>query len=147
MMKIEGGQGKILFLKDNAVKIVKISAFAADKVKIIPFAQITGVDIKKPGSFYKGYIQFQTAGQNSPNNSNTSGGGIFDAVNDENSVVFVGDDNYKTALQMQKTIMNFNNSGSILSTADEIQKFKRLMDDGIITKEEFELKKKQLLKM
>lgn len=31
------------------------------------------------------------------------------------------------------------------STADEIRKFKALMDDGIITPEEFEAKKKQLL--
>lgn len=29
--------------------------------------------------------------------------------------------------------------------ADEIRKFKKLADDGIITKEEFEAKKKQLL--
>lgn len=29
--------------------------------------------------------------------------------------------------------------------ADEIRKFKALMDDGIITPEEFEAKKKQLL--
>lgn len=32
-----------------------------------------------------------------------------------------------------------------LSSADEILKFKKLMDEGVITKEEFEAKKKQLL--
>jgi len=32
-----------------------------------------------------------------------------------------------------------------LSVADEIMKFKKMMDDGIITKEEFEAKKKKLL--
>lgn len=32
-----------------------------------------------------------------------------------------------------------------LSAADEIRKFKELMDEGIITKEEFEIKKKELL--
>ena len=31
------------------------------------------------------------------------------------------------------------------STADEIRKFKELLDDGIITQEEFNVKKKQLL--
>ena len=32
-----------------------------------------------------------------------------------------------------------------LSAADEIRKFKGLMDEGIITKDEFEMKKKDLL--
>lgn len=34
-----------------------------------------------------------------------------------------------------------------LSNADEIRKFKELMDDGILTKEEFEMKKKELLNL
>jgi hypothetical protein len=33
-----------------------------------------------------------------------------------------------------------------MSTADEIMKFKKLLDDGIITKEEFEEQKRKLLK-
>ncbi len=32
------------------------------------------------------------------------------------------------------------------SSADEIMKFKQLLDDGIITQEEFERKKQELLK-
>ncbi|MFJ8459194.1 SHOCT domain-containing protein [Lysinibacillus xylanilyticus] len=32
-----------------------------------------------------------------------------------------------------------------ISAADEILKFKKLLDDGILTKEEFDAKKKQLL--
>ena len=35
----------------------------------------------------------------------------------------------------------------ITSSADEILKFKKLLDEGIITKEEFEIKKKQLLNL
>lgn len=38
-----------------------------------------------------------------------------------------------------------NNSGA--SAADEIRKFKGLLDDGIISQEEFEMKKKQLLEL
>ena len=34
---------------------------------------------------------------------------------------------------------------SAASSADEIKKYKELLDDGVITKEEFEMKKKQLL--
>nr|DAJ80365.1 MAG TPA: Short C-terminal domain [Caudoviricetes sp.] len=41
---------------------------------------------------------------------------------------------------------NSNNIGSIASNADEIRKYKQLYEDGIITQEEFERKKQELLK-
>jgi len=36
-------------------------------------------------------------------------------------------------------------AGPVVSAADEITKFKKLLDDGVISAEEFEQKKKQLL--
>lgn len=60
---------------------------------------------------------------------------------------------YKKAqkcLAMLENIINdnkiSNNTSNSISVADEIMKFKKLLDDGIITQEEFELKKKELLK-
>lgn len=46
-----------------------------------------------------------------------------------------------------KEKQNNSNNSSIesLSNADEIRKYKRLLDDGIITQEEFDTKKKELL--
>ena len=41
---------------------------------------------------------------------------------------------------------NAKNDIQIKSSADEIRKYKELLDDGIITQEEFEIKKQQLLK-
>ena len=38
-----------------------------------------------------------------------------------------------------------NSQDTSISSADEIRKFKQLLDDGIITQEEFNVKKKQLL--
>lgn len=40
-----------------------------------------------------------------------------------------------------------NNTKMNVSTADELRKYKELLDDGIITQEEFEAKKKQLLEL
>ena len=40
-----------------------------------------------------------------------------------------------------------NKSIASISVADEIFKFKKLLDDGVITQEEFDKKKKQLLDM
>ncbi|MGC3054072.1 SHOCT domain-containing protein, partial [Enterococcus faecalis] len=38
-----------------------------------------------------------------------------------------------------------NKDNTVLSSADEIRKFKGLLDVGIITKQEFEIKKRELL--
>ncbi len=48
--------------------------------------------------------------------------------------------------EMQKTSNTEISNNYKLSSADEIMKFKQLLDDGIITQEEFERKKKELLK-
>ena len=47
-------------------------------------------------------------------------------------------------MQKEKNAMNTNNSNTS-SNADEILKFKKLLDEGIITQEEFERKKQDLL--
>jgi hypothetical protein len=80
----------------------------------------------------------------------TISGGAFDAVADENSVVFTGDDKYRIALEIKSYIENYVPSDSRASTpsgsvAEEIAKFKILMDQGVVTREEFEAKKRQLL--
>ncbi|MFT9455680.1 MAG: SHOCT domain-containing protein [Liquorilactobacillus hordei] len=57
----------------------------------------------------------------------------------------------KTLAFLQKVVdeqseeMNIEKAENISSVADEIKKFKELADSGIITQEEFETKKKQLL--
>ena len=40
-----------------------------------------------------------------------------------------------------------NSTGTVFSSADELKKFKELLDSGIISQEEFEAKKKQLLNL
>ena len=40
---------------------------------------------------------------------------------------------------------NRNNSNTVVSSADELKKFKDLLDSGVISQEEFDAKKKQLL--
>lgn len=78
---------------------------------------------------------------------------------DLNKVLFCsGMFSYKNANEYAQEVFNtlykaFNdfkendevNDNNVISSADEILKFKKLLDDGIITQEEFEAKKKQLL--
>lgn len=49
---------------------------------------------------------------------------------------------------MQEYILNYSpQSESTLSGADELAKYKKLFDDGVLTQEEFDIKKKQILNL
>ena len=85
--------------------------------------------------------------------SSESKANVLDAINDENSIPF-----QPSELENAQAIYNYieerrhdlsaRRNGQVvqqLSSADEIKKYKELLDSGIITQEEFDAKKKQLL--
>lgn len=63
-------------------------------------------------------------------------------------VNLIPDKNEQQAPSMQKSSVSYAPpTFSTQSTADELRKYKELMDQGIITEEEFAAKKEQLLKL
>ena len=79
--------------------------------------------------------------------------GVIAAVNDENSILFQADQ-----LPLAREIVDYIENGrkqtklpqaapaiQQASAADELKKFKELLDMGVINQEEFDAKKKQLL--
>lgn len=114
--------------------------------KTIPFRSITAVQLKKPGAT-NGYIQFSILG----GNENRRGG--FEAAKDENTIMFTS--KYWKQMkelkifieQQQRQQLNPNSQNTDTSIADEISKFKELLDSDIITQEEFDIKKKELLSL
>ena len=110
--------------------------------KTIPIKSITAVQIKKP-RLTTGYIQFAYSG------ASESKGGIMDAVKDENTITFSSKKELAQAEELKALIESIQNESSQPTTsssdADEILKFKELLDAGVITEEEFEAKKKQIL--
>ncbi|WP_286926695.1 MULTISPECIES: DUF4429 domain-containing protein [Lysinibacillus] len=110
--------------------------------KSIPITSISAIQFKEPG-LTTGYIQFAYSG------SNETKGGTSAAIKDENSITFFKRE-LKKAKELIKLIEMKRHESSFpsitsQSAADEILKMKKLMDAGILTKEEFEAKKKQLL--
>lgn len=111
--------------------------------KEINLNAINGIQLKSGNLWANGYIQFIVPGYIE------SKGGVFDATKDENSVLFTRKDNDKAAAlkeriqELQKKSTSKNSM--TLSASDEILKFKSLLDQGIISEEEFKAKKKQLL--
>lgn len=153
-LKIIGAKNKVILVRDDKIKIVDNGGLFSSmkKEKLMSVYDVTGVEVKKP-DLYKGYIQIQVAGQASPNSSGLSSRrkSTFAALEDENAVLFDGEENYQVALAMQDHIRAMNakakapSGAPALSAADELLKFKKLLDEGVITQEEFEAQKKKLL--
>jgi len=73
----------------------------------------------------------------------------MDATHDENTVMFTARQN-KLVTEIKQYIENAMNAPAASaapasSTADEIRKLKALLDESILTQEEFEAQKKRLL--
>jgi len=140
--QLELYEDKIIIKRKGALSKMTQGFFKGDKT--IYINQITGIQVK-PGTLWtNGYIQITVPG------GIESKKGLLDAIQDENSVMFTGKNN-ELVNQIKSKIeelMSRQRTGSIinqLSPTDEIRKYKELLDDGVITQEEFEQKKKQLL--
>lgn len=109
--------------------------------KKICLDNVSGVQYKKPG-LTTGYLQIIVIG------SQEAKGGVFNAVQDENTISFDKKE-INQILEIKEYIENYisnkNRPVQVSSDADELLKYKELLDMGAITEEEFEAKKKQIL--
>lgn len=112
--------------------------------KTIYYNDLTAVQFKKAG-WICGHIQFSLLG------GRESVGGVFAASSDENTITINSSENdiaEKMVTYIQEKIKEARQpkvATAATSSADEIMKLKNLLDMGIITQEEFDAKKKQLL--
>jgi hypothetical protein len=148
---LHGGQGKTLFVSRDSIRIVR-EHLDERRDKAILIRHITSVEVKKPGAF-DGFIQFSIAGGTPHDSSSSFTGGAFDAARDENSVTFSGTDKYDLALKIKLHVESWSPAaahdarepGETGPVADEIRKLKSLLDEGVLTADEFATRKKQLL--
>ena len=141
--QLELYEDKIIIRRKGALAKMTQGFFKGDKTNYIN--QITGIQVK-PGTLWtNGYIQITV-----PGGIESKKGLLDDATLDENTVAFTSKDN-ELVNQIKSKIeelMSQQRMGHMInqsSPADEIRKYKELLDDGVITQEEFEQKKKQLL--
>ena len=112
--------------------------------KTIYYSDLTAVQFKKAG-WVAGHIQFSLLG------GRESVGGVFAASGDENTITINSNENEiaeKMVAYIQEKIKEARQpkvAVAATSAADELKKFKELLDMGVITQEEFDTKKKQLL--
>lgn len=113
--------------------------------KTIYYKDAVGVQYK-PSTITDGYIQVETAAGGLASSS---------AYGGENSIQFSGKNNEEAKIiadYIRNKIEEVKTEpvgGSVqqVSPAEELKKFKELLDMGIITQEEFDTKKAQLLKL
>ena len=145
LKKVAGANGQIE-LWENKV-IIKREGFVSFLTqglrgnKEILISQISSIQFKNPGTFTNGFIQFSYLGGLEHKE------GLLDATQDENTVFFkyFQWQDFKTLKEMiEDKINEFARKGKGSDLGD-LEKLAELRDKGIITEEEFNAKKKQIL--
>lgn len=147
------GAQKVLDVYEDRIVLTQIqnvrSFFTHDLFKgskEIYYADMTSIQMKIASGFILGYIQFEVPGIHSHDNFTSENSWTYDTSLQSKA--------NEIAAYVKKKISEFKRGKGGVTTvvqnqasvADEIAKFKKLLDDGVITQEEFEEKKKQLLK-
>ena len=118
--------------------------------KRINYVDITSIQFREPANSAVGFIQLSYPG------SIDGRQGVIEAVNDENAIlvdVLELEQAREIVKFMEDRRLTLRNpqpqvaSTPTISVADEIKKFKELLDMGAITQEEFDAKKKELLNL
>lgn len=116
--------------------------------KTIPISTITSVQYKEGGALFNGFIQFAVLG------GREKQGGVFAATEDENTVMLRAGEQSEIGKKVKEYVegrileLSKPQASTVVqqvSAADELLKFKGLLDAGVITQAEFDDKKKQLL--
>lgn len=118
--------------------------------KKIDIADIVAIQHREPTGMSAGFVQFVFQG------SIENRGGITTSINDENSIVYwksryndikiivdyIEEKRRELKKQSREGVVSQNQT---ISSAEELKKYKELLDVGVITQEEFDTKKKQIL--
>lgn len=122
--------------------------------KVIPMSSITAIKLKKANIVFAGYLKFSVAGES---RSGINKDGEYDISQDPNAVTFISRSNNSLAVEIhdyiEKRINDLLKSASTQtvfsatqsSSFSELSQFKQMLDSGLITQEEYDAKKKQIL--
>ena len=147
------GDGADLEVYEDKIVIKRkglLSAATMRADKTIFIKSIGSINLKSPGFIGGGILDFGTG--NSNETINIIGSGLLTQFGDNSFVYFKKShpEVLKAKEYIEKRMAELKSATPAvqvqqLSPADELRKFKQLLDDGIITQSEFDEKKKQLL--
>ena len=143
MANVFDGNGRRITLEEDSVIITRkgvMGSIGQSADMTIPLDTIQTVVYRKGSIFANGFLQFGTMGGQSDATTVYFYPGSNDEALEFKNLVEKSAKEYR-----QKSKTNGATVIQQVSVADEIRKMKELLDSGIITKEEFDAKKKQLL--
>lgn len=157
IIRMKGTNGTIIVHEDRIIISRKgFVAFISQGImgdRNYFYSDLRSIEYKKPSIFANGYIKLIIAGTNDVNASVGILGSTLESSKDPNTIILRAFNSTIPSLseEVYKIILDKINASnkqinmSQLSPADEILKFKKLLDDNIITQEEFSIKKQELL--
>lgn len=148
-----GSEGRILSVYEDRVSLLtKPKSFVnfSNGEKTIYYKDCVGVQFNpSPSSWQLGYLQFETSSNMTNHTSTYYNENTFVWYLQKSEVTNEGmqevNDFVHAKVGAYKKAENVVNISAPQSNADELKKYKDLLDQGIITQEEFDAKKKQLL--
>jgi len=156
LVSLKGTFGQAFVATDRRVYVLKYGFMAGStfggRCTGYGFNQITGIEIRQ--SMFTGVIEVLTAADRNTLGKTYWGTGENDAVKADNMVTFPlntqGEAFQRGVSIVRETIQKALNASTAhavghQSAADEIEKLSMLRDKGIVTEEEFQAKKRQLL--
>lgn len=148
VLRVTGRNGQ-LELTDSVLRIelkglLTFFAVGLQGAKEIPLSEITAVNFRRPKGFINGCIGFAFAG------SVQSNRGMFEGSYDANTVIFTEDQQPQFERfrdELQRRIAGAKSVGPTRteSNLEQIEKLGALREKGLITQDEFQIKKRQLL--
>jgi hypothetical protein len=144
IMVAEGDRRVELIEDDSGAALVKISSggfwtrvVIGVSEKVIPVSQISSIEFRPPGLLRSGIIRFHFPG---------AGEGI-DELNERTVLFSAGEMEEFKAIkeEIERRMALAKTTPRASSNLDELEKLASLRDKGIITEEEFQAKKRQLL--
>ena len=144
--------GDTIYIYDDSIELVQTGLGSKVRKgikgsKTVPFESITAIQYREGNNLTNGYVQISIKGYQE------SKKGLFDAAQDENSIMFRKENNKvfkEIADLIQEKIIEFsskasNNVTSQISISEEIEKLNNLFKSGAISEEEFTKAKDKLI--
>lgn len=139
-MKFVGYDGELELLADA----VRIQKGKKDAGRIIKLADVVSVTLKKPGLAMAGCLHIQVLGAK----TYSAVANATHYANDMNAICF-RKGSYDDAVSFKDALDRVIASGSSdrqqAGSTDDLRQLKQLLDEGIITQEDFDRKKAQIL--
>jgi hypothetical protein len=148
LLSVKGVNGQLELLNDK-VRIRRKGGMAVfthglKGDKEILLSSISSIQFRPPGAMTNGFIQFAFHG------GKEAKGALFQATQDENSIMFStaqlpAFQQMKQAIEQQRAKLATPAPSAHSSGLDDLERLASLRDRGIITNDEFEAKKRQIL--